>query len=80
MNPVTILKSNSMEAMLIQPKSAEQFRLFSDLAQALKVSYEPVNLPRKKRKTGLDLAWKDVKAGRINEYSSSAELFAKLGI
>lgn len=64
-----------MEAMLIQPKSEAQFRLFTDLAQALKVVYQPISLPKKRRKTGLDLALEDIKAGRVNHYSSSAELF-----
>ncbi|MDE5763211.1 MAG: hypothetical protein K2K11_03820 [Bacteroidales bacterium] len=34
----------------------------------------------RKRKTGIDLALEDVRAGRVNTYKSSEELFQKLGI
>ncbi|MCQ2113808.1 MAG: hypothetical protein MJY52_01950 [Bacteroidaceae bacterium] len=71
-----------MDALLFQPKSKAQYNLLIDLAKQMKVKCLPLSFPKKssKCKTGLELAWEDVDAGRITTYSSSEEMFDKLGI
>lgn len=39
-----------------------------------------ISKPARKRKTGLDEALEDVKAGRVTRYDSVDEMFEKLGI
>ncbi|MCC8037378.1 MAG: hypothetical protein LIP02_04470 [Bacteroidales bacterium] len=39
-----------------------------------------VTKPHKKRKTGLDLAFEDVAAGRVTKWNSVEEMFEKLNI
>jgi hypothetical protein len=35
---------------------------------------------KKTRKTGIDLAYDDIHAGRVNKYSSAQDLYDKFGI
>ena len=40
----------------------------------------PVSKPTRKRKTGLDEALEDVKAGRVSHYDSVEDFFKEMGV
>ena len=69
-----------MKAILIQPKTQMHFQLLANLADALKIKYEPIVLPKKKRKSGLELSWEDVEAGRITHCKDFDDFCQKLGL
>ncbi len=68
-----------MNTLTIQ---VEDKNVLSSLRRVLKSMNGVVIVPttRKKRKTGIEQAMDDVRQGRVTEYESADDMFAKLGI
>ncbi len=66
-----------METLTIQ---VEGPKVMSGLKKVLRSMNGVTILPKRKKRTGLEVALDDVRHGRVTEYKNVDELFAKLGI